>query len=77
MIVLNNIRTHFNVFCNSSDIDECALEEDDCDRNAFCNNTEGSYTCKCNAGYMGEGRNGTCSGIYIRTNLQIEVELFS
>ena len=35
---------------NCSDIDECLLGRDDCDTYATCANTDGSYTCTCNAG---------------------------
>ena len=31
----------------SVDIDECELKEHQCDLNAACTNTEGSYICKC------------------------------
>ena len=37
------------------DIDECALGRDDCDANAGCINTEGSYECNCNSGYFRDG----------------------
>jgi len=37
------------------DVDECELGTDDCDSNATCTNTEGSYDCTCNAGYEGDG----------------------
>ena len=39
------------------DIDECLLRNS-CDGNATCANLEGSYTCKCNTGYFGNGE--TC-----------------
>ena len=39
----------------SPDIDECALGKDDCDANAGCVNTEGSYECNCNPGYFRDG----------------------
>lgn len=44
------------------DIDECANDdENDCDTNALCTNTEGSYVCRCMKGYKGDGQN--CAGI--------------
>ena len=43
------------------DVDECLQNSNDCDANANCTNTEGSYTCECLGGYTGNGRN--CSGI--------------
>lgn len=44
-----------------TDIDECAEGTDDCDANASCTNTPGSFTCVCNAGYEGDGV--TCTDI--------------
>ena len=41
------------------DIDECSTENE-CDVNAMCANTIGSYKCTCKKGYEGDGRN--CSG---------------
>lgn len=43
------------------DIDECSDETDDCDANASCENTVGSYNCICNSGYTGNGF--TCTDI--------------
>ena len=44
-----------------TDIDECASSEsNECDTNAECSNTEGSYTCSCRVGYTGDGK--SCSG---------------
>ncbi|KAL9961058.1 hypothetical protein ACROYT_G029938 [Oculina patagonica] len=40
-----------------SDLDECKTLSDNCDVNADCQNTVGSYTCTCNAGYTGDGEN--------------------
>ena len=34
---------------------------DDCDENATCRDTDGSFTCTCNEGYMGDGQ--TCEGM--------------
>lgn len=41
------------------DNDECASSP--CDVNARCTNTPGSFTCKCNSGYSGDGFN--CVGM--------------
>ena len=37
------------------DIDECKIGTHDCDLNATCHNTNGSYLCECNVGYTGNG----------------------
>ncbi|XP_071476683.1 uncharacterized protein [Diadema antillarum] len=38
------------------DIDECVLGTHDCDENAECTNTPGSFVCVCNRGFYGDGR---------------------
>ena len=44
-----------------SDIDECFVEQDNCDDDrASCNNTFGSFSCECNLGYSGDGTIGNC-----------------
>ena len=44
-----------------SDIDECAdVTLNNCDTDATCTNTEGSYQCVCNDGYSGNGT--VCEG---------------
>lgn len=40
---------------NCTDIDECTLGTDNCDANATCSNTPGSFSCACNTGYSGNG----------------------
>ena len=42
------------------DIDECATGADNCDSDATCSNTPGSFTCTCNSGYSGGGT--SCTG---------------
>ena len=37
------------------DIDECSLGTNNCDVNAICTNTIGSFECKCKPGYIGNG----------------------
>ncbi|WP_437660827.1 FG-GAP-like repeat-containing protein [Sorangium sp. So ce1182] len=44
-----------------TDVDECALGTDNCDANAACTNTTGSFSCACNAGYSGDGV--TCTDV--------------
>lgn len=41
------------------DKDECALATDNCDPNATCANTTGSFTCTCNEGFAGDGMSCT------------------
>ena len=49
-----------------TDIDECATPDtNECDTNAECSNTEGSYTCSCRVGYTGDGKNCAGNEIYI------------
>ena len=37
------------------DVDECAHDVDNCDENSSCENTETSYICKCNKGFIQAG----------------------
>ena len=46
-----------------SDIDECALNTDNCNSNANCTNTDGTYNCTCKKGYLGDGSNCTSKKI--------------
>ncbi|RKH14836.1 hypothetical protein D7V97_01700 [Corallococcus sp. CA053C] len=43
------------------DVNECAAGTDNCNDNATCTNTVGSFTCACNAGYEGDGV--TCADV--------------
>ncbi|XP_078686179.1 uncharacterized protein LOC144918925 isoform X3 [Branchiostoma floridae x Branchiostoma belcheri] len=40
-----------------TDINECETDTDNCDDDATCGNTIGSFTCTCNPGYTGDGVN--------------------
>lgn len=55
-MVINDIKLP-----HSLDIDECARNRDNCDSNANCVNTQGSFECVCREGYEGNGR--MCTGI--------------
>ena len=56
-----------------TDTDECAEGLDNCSTNATCTDTLGSYTCVCNLGFTGDGRN--CSGEYTAVRSSREPEL--
>lgn len=36
-------------------LNECENNSHECDENALCKDTEGSYECKCDVGYFGDG----------------------
>ena len=48
------------VSCCFPDYDECTESTYECDSNADCINTIGSYNCQCRTGYTGHGK--TCTG---------------
>ena len=43
------------------DVNECETLNGGCDHQ--CKNTNGSYICECNAGFLLDGNGKTCSGI--------------
>ena len=43
-----------------TNIDECTTGKHNCDANADCTDTEGSFTCQCKAGYNGDGVTCEC-----------------
>lgn len=60
------------------DIDECESYTDSCHEYATCTNTEGSYSCTCDAGFRGDGI--SCEGNYEIAsflNKQFSISLFS
>ena len=51
-----------NMLIQILDVDECAMAStNDCDANAYCENTIGSFKCTCKSGFIGDGWN--CTGI--------------
>jgi hypothetical protein len=43
-----------------ADVDECAADTSPCDANATCTNTDGSFECACNAGWVASA-DGACA----------------
>ena len=61
MINILNALIPVNNFASSSlDINECTTNADDCDPNAFCTDTNGSFNCTCDPAYTGNGT--SCTG---------------
>ena len=51
--MMEDLRAVLSIFF-FQDIDEC-LAENVCHNAATCHNLEGSYYCKCDEGYVGDG----------------------
>ena len=56
-----------------ADLEECSTNTHNCDVNADCMNTVGSYSCNCRAGYTGNGQ--ACNGKK-STNQRVSKEQF-
>ena len=54
--------------CFVIDIDECTTNTHNCDPDASCANSIGSFVCTCNQGYSGDGI--TCSGENLSDSVQ-------
>lgn len=52
--------SHISFLFTGADHDECVDDTHICHVKATCINTEGSYSCECQPGYIGTGRN--CEG---------------
>ena len=68
---VNEYFLHENKSTNSLflEINECSAGTDNCDANADCTNTVGSYNCTCKSGYSGDGV--TCTGTLLSQNSSI------
>ena len=51
------------------DVNECGDDTDGCSQT--CTNTEGSFTCGCNSGYVMDSDGVTCNGLYRNYTLHI------
>ena len=59
MVLLRTFQISLN--CSFLDIDECSINNGGCDE--MCTNTNGSYVCSCNDGYILNDDGLTCDGI--------------
>ena len=53
------------------DLNECANNTDNCDVNAYCDNTVGSYNCICYSEYTGNGI--SCTGKFLDNTLSFTI----
>ena len=44
------------------DFNECEGMNNNCDTNAVCMNSLGTFSCRCNSGFRGDGTSGNCHG---------------
>ena len=49
------------------DVNECTGSSHDCDENAECVDSEGSYNCVCKDGYVGDGSDCRAKGKHLRS----------
>lgn len=55
-------------YAQCPDVDECGLGLHDCHEQAICTNTDGSFSCHCRKGYIGDGRKNchrTCFNVCV------------
>ena len=61
--VIHSTRPLINVFLLFSDIDECALDDNNCTKGgAYCTNAVGSFNCTCQTQYFWNGTE--CEGLF-------------
>ena len=54
--ISNLVKNIIFLFLSCEDVDECVDGSHNCHAEAMCSNTEGSFTCTCNTGYEGDGK---------------------
>ncbi|XP_076271195.1 multiple EGF like domains 8 isoform X2 [Rhynchophorus ferrugineus] len=62
-------------YAQCPDVDECGLGLHDCHPQAECINTDGSFSCHCRKGYIGDGRSScvrTCYNVCVHGKCQGE-----
>ena len=48
-------QSYYGYVVCSTDLNECDRNTNDCHQHASCTNERGSYSCKCNRGFIGDG----------------------
>ncbi|XP_050427055.1 multiple epidermal growth factor-like domains protein 8 [Adelges cooleyi] len=51
-------------YAQCPDVDECGLGLHDCHKEAKCTNTQGSYSCQCKRGFIGDGKHSCTKTCY-------------
>jgi len=51
-------------YAQCPDVDECGLGLHDCHKEAKCTNTQGSYSCQCKRGFIGDGKHSCTRTCY-------------
>lgn len=70
-IVYYTIVTVIESLYFSQDINECRFGIDNCDPNAHCFNTAGSFVCRCRNGFTGNGL--TCTPVVVSCDPGLEL----
>ena len=58
---VHNYASHFIILVRPllivpfADIDECTTNRNNCTKNEYCKNTQGSFKCSCPKNYKGDG----------------------
>lgn len=56
-------------------MDECAEKKDDCHEDATCSDSVGSYSCLCNYGFKGDGKNCTGMQVLLQSDKSVLIEI--
>ena len=60
-----------------TDIDECSDSTHNCNTDATCTNTDGSFICACNEGYAGNGPSCSGNNMTIQCRYQLHSVLYT